>query len=125
MALIKCPECGKQISSQASSCPNCGCPIASRPTTVKIRCVSDIGKVKQFKFRRANGKDIIASTPVNSVATISISGPTDLKVCGWFGLTGEGTDTVFTAIPGKCYEARFCQPGLFYEKVVVTEVSFV
>ena len=27
MALIKCPECGKQISSKASSCPNCGCPI--------------------------------------------------------------------------------------------------
>jgi predicted nucleic acid-binding Zn ribbon protein len=24
MALVKCPECGKEISSQASSCPNCG-----------------------------------------------------------------------------------------------------
>ena len=28
MALIKCPECGKEISDQASSCPNCGCPIS-------------------------------------------------------------------------------------------------
>lgn len=27
MALIQCPDCGKQISSQAASCPNCGCPI--------------------------------------------------------------------------------------------------
>lgn len=27
MALIKCPECGKEISDQAASCPNCGCPI--------------------------------------------------------------------------------------------------
>lgn len=26
MALIKCPECGKEISSKAASCPNCGCP---------------------------------------------------------------------------------------------------
>lgn len=26
MSLIKCPECGKEISSKASSCPNCGCP---------------------------------------------------------------------------------------------------
>ena len=26
--LIKCPECGKEISDQASSCPNCGCPIS-------------------------------------------------------------------------------------------------
>lgn len=27
MALINCPECGKQISNKAGSCPNCGCPI--------------------------------------------------------------------------------------------------
>lgn len=25
--LIKCPECGKDISDQASSCPHCGYPI--------------------------------------------------------------------------------------------------
>lgn len=24
MSIIKCPECGKEISNQASSCPNCG-----------------------------------------------------------------------------------------------------
>ncbi len=28
MALIKCPECGKEISEQAPQCPNCGRPIA-------------------------------------------------------------------------------------------------
>ena len=26
MALIKCPECGKEISDKAEYCPNCGCP---------------------------------------------------------------------------------------------------
>lgn len=26
MALIKCPECGKEISDKAECCPNCGCP---------------------------------------------------------------------------------------------------
>lgn len=26
MALVKCPECGKEISDKASSCTNCGCP---------------------------------------------------------------------------------------------------
>lgn len=24
MALIKCPECGKEISDKATLCPNCG-----------------------------------------------------------------------------------------------------
>lgn len=27
MALIKCPECGREISDKATSCPNCGYPI--------------------------------------------------------------------------------------------------
>lgn len=27
MALIRCPECGKEISDKAASCPNCGYPI--------------------------------------------------------------------------------------------------
>lgn len=26
MSLIKCGECGKEISDKASTCPNCGCP---------------------------------------------------------------------------------------------------
>ena len=26
MALMKCPECGKDVSSYAESCPSCGCP---------------------------------------------------------------------------------------------------
>lgn len=30
MALIKCPECGKDVSNQAVRCPKCGMPIAGR-----------------------------------------------------------------------------------------------
>lgn len=33
MALINCPECGREISDKALSCPTCGCPI----TTVEIK----------------------------------------------------------------------------------------
>ncbi len=29
MALIKCKECGHEVSDKASMCPNCGCPIGS------------------------------------------------------------------------------------------------
>ena len=29
MALIKCTECGHDVSDRASVCPNCGCPISS------------------------------------------------------------------------------------------------
>lgn len=30
MALIKCDECGKDVSSKAKSCPNCGNPISTK-----------------------------------------------------------------------------------------------
>lgn len=26
MALVFCPDCGKEYSSRAKACPNCGCP---------------------------------------------------------------------------------------------------
>lgn len=29
MALVKCPECGTQVSTAASACPKCGAPIAT------------------------------------------------------------------------------------------------
>ena len=33
MALIKCPECGKEFSDKASACPNCGCPTSEINTS--------------------------------------------------------------------------------------------
>lgn len=37
MALIECPECGKQVSDKAGSCPNCGCPIEDLSTSGQVR----------------------------------------------------------------------------------------
>ena len=34
MALIRCPECNKEVSDSASSCPHCGYPLKeSKPTS--------------------------------------------------------------------------------------------
>lgn len=30
MALIECPECSRQVSSEAEACPNCAYPIANK-----------------------------------------------------------------------------------------------
>jgi len=32
MALIKCKECGKEVSKKAESCPHCGAPVKKQPT---------------------------------------------------------------------------------------------
>lgn len=36
MALITCPECGKQVSSNAMTCPHCGNPL-KKDTTIKVQ----------------------------------------------------------------------------------------
>lgn len=42
MALVKCVECGKDISDKATSCPNCGCPMQSMATTGPINTFKGI-----------------------------------------------------------------------------------
>lgn len=32
MALIQCPECGTEVSSEAAACPKCGYPLKSKPS---------------------------------------------------------------------------------------------
>ena len=51
MALINCPDCDKQVSSNAPACPNCGAPIATAsapppesPTAPEVQTVEQTGK---------------------------------------------------------------------------------
>lgn len=37
MALITCPDCGKQLSDQAPACPNCGRPMKKKPIDKRVR----------------------------------------------------------------------------------------
>ena len=46
MALITCPECGKEVSDKATACPNCGYPI----NTVGNNREFDCGIKKDFLF---------------------------------------------------------------------------
>ena len=42
MAIINCPECGKGVSSRASSCPNCGCPIEFFITNAPVKIKASV-----------------------------------------------------------------------------------
>lgn len=124
MALINCPECGKEISNQASNCPNCGCPIASASTGIKVRALSDDRGVRRTKYK-VNGI-VVAEVPIGSTATIKLSKPTVITVSHHTALSSySNSEWCFTAVPGKCYESRYCKPGLLFWSTVVTEVSFI
>jgi len=48
MALIKCSECGRDVSDSAASCPNCGHPISfNNKTVVQL----DSAPQKRKKYR--------------------------------------------------------------------------
>lgn len=36
MALIKCPDCSREVSSAAPTCPQCGAPIATRKAIEEV-----------------------------------------------------------------------------------------
>lgn len=44
MALIKCSECGKEISSNAKACPHCGNPTKNR----KFDVDKEVSALKKF-----------------------------------------------------------------------------
>lgn len=44
MAMINCPECGKEISDQAASCPHCGTPIKKGDKKFCQHCGESIDK---------------------------------------------------------------------------------
>lgn len=35
MAIIKCSECGKEVSDKAPQCPHCGCPVGTTNSTTQ------------------------------------------------------------------------------------------
>ena len=62
MALIKCKECGKEISDTAKVCPNCGyknddkfCPECGKRVKSTDKVCSDCG----FPLKKTNAQNII------------------------------------------------------------------
>lgn len=53
MAMIKCPECGKEISDKAAACPNCGAPIVQPAKAPEIEMQSAPNLSERY---RDNGK---------------------------------------------------------------------
>lgn len=71
MALITCPECGKQVSSLAPMCPNCGYPIASMNNNSATEKVAPKSSTLQSKYNYSQCKP---SEYVNKKSKFTYSG---------------------------------------------------
>lgn len=68
MALIKCPECGKEVSDRASSCPNCGLPISIRNENAQYREISSQYEINGIRF---DIKEVQRKCFIQSVAHVA------------------------------------------------------
>ena len=64
MAIIKCSDCGKEISDRAIACPHCGCPVDSKEITETVVSVPKKKKSKGWIFAVATILIVVAVAAV-------------------------------------------------------------
>lgn len=76
MALIKCPECTREVSDKAMQCPNCGCPISLDSSKKSLNATS--GKTTENQQEtptiKRNGKKRLLLLGIAVVACALITG---------------------------------------------------
>lgn len=84
MALIPCPECGKDISDKAFSCPSCGCPIAKRvvapPQSPPLQIESKVAVVERHLPSSTSSSRHVSDT--QPAAPPSLASTVKCNTCG-------------------------------------------
>lgn len=129
MAMIKCPECGKEVSDKAKACPNCGYPIAdaspSGTVRIKVNPLNDStginGNQKVSIF--SSGKTLWEGN-VGDVAELYFDAPTDITVKYHISLLHYGGECSGTIDPSnsKKYVVSARQ-GFMSTKIVLAPVD--
>lgn len=79
MALIKCRECGSEVSSKAASCPKCGVSVARKGISISgilsaglaVFLLYSCGSVL-VSINGGGSKKVVAAAPAQSVASLPV-----------------------------------------------------
>lgn len=129
MALIKCPECRKEVSDKAKSCPVCGCPIESFSTsgTVRIK-FSPLKASSGFNGNQkvsimADGRTLWKGN-VGETTEIHFDGPTNVIVKYHLSLMHYGGVCSGTIDPSKSKKYNVsARQGIMCTKIVLQPVD--
>lgn len=75
MALIKCAECGKEVSDKAAACPNCGAPVHIREENIQtfddvykangVMTAINPGSIKKAKTMIRENESVLFASMLN------------------------------------------------------------
>lgn len=128
MALINCPECGKEISNNAKSCPNCGYSLGNRKfckhcgELIDDNCVVCPKCGKQVEeLNSSSDKNIIINNNNNNNVSASASASASANVYRAPGYRGRRKDKwialllcIFTICGHKFYEGKIGMGILYF-----------
>lgn len=124
MALIKCPECGKDVSDKAQSCINCGCPLAAvNPSGDVTVAVNGPGMVKMYIFDLETGKELWCGRN-GEVARFTVEKETEISVIGSMEKNHPERGAKATVRGGRRYEYKMLQ-SFWGGKYVINEIDII
>lgn len=122
MALIKCEECGKEVSDKAPSCIHCGCPIVStsKQGVIKLKVGSLSGAVTRISLVDTDGEEL-ALVHENTLTTIEIDKEMDI----YAQRLGHKDSNVVTVYPHKVNKLQLSSTGFFNTQLVLNEIDVI
>lgn len=106
MALINCPDCGKEVSNKAFACIHCGCPLQLSPKSVKIKMplYSSTIFIKNKKYAILDSNNnTLWSGEIGKIAEFELDTPTEIKIKFLWGI-GPKAIKLGIVKPGKTYQ---------------------
>lgn len=79
MALIKCPECGREVSDRASNCPDCGFPISQSAINGVVQVKLGMFHSIQSVSISANGRTLWDGK-TGQIAELKLDRPTNVLI---------------------------------------------
>lgn len=92
MALIKCSECGHEVSDRATACPNCGCPIAGETPEPQ----NDVIEAEPIYYEEEETSNKWLYVIIGVLVAIIIMGGIYGYSKGYFFGGGGGADSLLT-----------------------------
>lgn len=122
MAMIKCPECGRNVSSMAKVCPDCGYPIAENSPVGEVRIKICGGLPGTVKVCNLDTEEVLWSGKAGQIARFNVNEPTNIYVTWGFG--GHNKDCTANAKAGDRYSLSYKQ-GFFVGGYVLNQVDVI